>query len=115
MVNVLFSVTSTLFCVNDAFAGVCDKFKKSPEINLEKSDWDIIIKPSDEDLWPIGGFVNVRPFSSLTPNIGYVFNGKYYCVFLNNIDATVGFRDFEITIDKKYDKDSCEYNAVLDH
>ena len=31
------------------------------------------------------------------------------------MDVEAGFNDFEIFIDKKYEKDTCEYNAVLEH
>lgn len=98
-----------------ANAGVCDEYKKDVDLDLSKSTWKTNIKPSDTDLWPKGGFVEIQPFNTVEPKIGYAFNGKYYCVFLDSVKVVVGFKDFEITIDKKYKKDSCEYNAVLEH
>lgn len=115
MVKKFITVLCCLFFACSCFAGSCDKYKKSPDVTLSKADQKIIIKKSDKDLWPVGGFVNIQPFNSVSPKIGYVFNGKDYCVYLDSVDATVGFRDFEIIIDKKYGKDSCEYNAVLEH
>lgn len=115
MVKKIIVFLSCLCFFDSVIAGPCDEYKKSPEIKLEKAEYDINIKPSDRDLWPLGGYVTIRPFSYIGPNIGYVFNGKYYCVFLNYVEAKVGFRDFEITIDKKYEEGSCEYDAVLDH
>ena len=111
----IFIILSCLCFIDSAIADVCDEYKKDQEITLKKADWDVVIKPSDKDLWPRGGFITVQPFSSFSPKIGYVFNGKYYCVFLDSMDAEVGFHDFKITIDKKYAQDSCEYNAVLEH
>ncbi len=93
----------------------CDEYKKSPDINIEKSQWKININKSQDDLWPKAGYVNVMPFHQIAPKIAYSFNGKYFCVFLDSVDVTVGFYDFDIYIDKKYKKDSCEYNAVLEH
>lgn len=103
-------------CFNiSSFAGPCDEYKKNVDVKLSRTKHDFNIVPSDKDLWPVGGFTNVAPFHQLKPKIGYVFNGKYYCVFLDSVDAIVGFRDFEIVIDKKYEPGSCEYNAVLEH
>ena len=116
MVNKKFIILlGCLLFAKSGVAGECDEYKKSPEITLKKAEQNIVIKKSDKDLWPVGGFVNIQPFNSVSPKIGYVFNGKFYCVYLDSVDATVGFRDFEITVDKKYKKDSCEYNAVLEH
>ena len=103
-------------CFNvSSFAGPCDEYKKNIDVNLSRAEYGVKIMASDRDLWPVGGFTNVAPFYQLKPEIGYVFNGKYYCVFLNYVDAIVGFHDFEIVIDKKYEQGSCEYNAVLEH
>ena len=105
----------SLFFINPGFSGNCDLYKKQPKINMERVDWDVKISASDGDIWPRAGYVKVMPFSNYKSNIAYVYNGKYYCVFLDSVDVKIGFKDFEIIIDKKYEKDSCEYNAVLEH
>ncbi len=115
MVKNIFCFLFMFLCSCGAWAGPCDEYKHDVKINLERAKSDFNIVPSDRDLWPVGGFIKVVPFYQLKPEIGYMFNGKYYCVFLNSVDATVGFRDFEIVIDKKYKSGSCEYDAVLGH
>ena len=104
-----------LFVFGSAFADDCSQYKKDVDRKLTKAEWKVTTAPSDDDLWPVGGYVNVRPFSLFTPKIEYVYNGKYYCVYLTEVQATVGFKDFEVIINKNYKKDSCEYNAVLTH
>lgn len=112
--KIIICFISGLFVV-PALAHDCDKYKKDIEIKLNKAEWGFDISASDHDLWPVGGYVKIQPFSMFAPKIGYVFNGKYYCVYLDSIETTVGFQDFHIVIDKKYKPESCEYNAVLEH
>ena len=113
-----------LFCVllccgfvfhADANENSCAKYKKIPEINVERADWKTTVSQSDDDLWPRAGYVKIEPFSSFLPGVSYAFNGKYYCVILESVSVEIGFNDFNIFVDKKYEKDSCEYNAVLNH
>ncbi len=115
MVRKIFGFLLLIAFENNGFAGDCDKYKQNVNTDLIRAEQTVKIMPSDRDLWPVGGFIRVSPFYNLEPKIGYMFNGKYYCVFLESVRATVGFRDFEIVIDKKYLVDSCEYNAVLAH
>ena len=104
-----------VFICFPVFADVCGEYKKTPEIKIVQSKHDVHVNLSNTDLWPKGGYVTVLPFGVFTPNIAYVFNGEYYCVYLDSVDATVGFKDFEIIIDKKYKNDACKYNAILAH
>ncbi len=115
MVKKIILVIGCFIYMNSAIAGQCDSYKKNPELNIKKSSWEIHVNNSEGDLWPKAGYVQISPFSSFQPKIGYAFNGKYFCVFLDSMDVEAGFNDFEIFIDKKYEKDTCEYNAVLEH
>ena len=111
----LFVLCCLCFVGSGAVAGPCDNYKKNIDIKIQKSKWKINVHSSDDDLWPRAGYVVVKPYSLIEPNIGYAFNGKFYCVYLDDVNVTVGFQDFDVYIDKKYQKDSCEYNAVLKH
>ena len=112
--NLVFVLFSVLLCA-PAISGPCDKYKKNPDVNIKKAEWKINVHQTDENLGQKAGYVNVQPFNSFAPKIGYVFNGEYYCVYLDSVESTIGFRDFEIYVDKKFPVDSCEYNAVLAH
>ena len=103
------------FFVSPGFCGPCDEYKKDVNVNIKKSEYNITVTPSDKDLFPVGGYVDVSPYNEVKPEVGYVFNGKYFCVFLKSVDIVVGFKSFPIVIDKAYKKDSCEYNAILKH
>lgn len=115
MVKKLLPVLYCFLFVSPAVSGVCDSYKKNPDVIIEKADWKVNVNYADKDLDPKAGYVNIQPFNSFAPKIGYVFNGEYYCVFLDSVRSTIGFRDFEIYVDKKFPVDSCEYNAVLEH
>ena len=106
------NMTTPLSAANN---DLCADYKKTPKVVLQKAEPKTIIKKSDGDIWPEAGFVNVKPFGTFSPQINSAYNSKYFCVYLESVDATVGFEDFEITIDEKYEKGSCEYNAVLEH
>ena len=115
MIKKLLLFCCGLFVCMPAFADDCRGYKKTPEIKITQPSHNVNISSSDRDLWPKGGYVTVLPFGVFTPNIGYVYNGKYYCVYLDSVDANVGFKDFEIIIDKKYEPGSCKYEAILEH
>lgn len=115
MVKKLVLVLFGLFCVNTAFAGLCDEYKNRAEIKIEKAKWNVTVQSSDKELSPEAGYVNVKPYNLFVPHVNYSFNGRFFCVYLTSVEATVGFKDFNIIIDRKYEKDSCEYNAVLAH
>ena len=38
-----------------------------------------------------------------------------YCVGLKSIEATIGYDDFLIKIDKRHKPETCSYNAILEH
>lgn len=115
MVKKIFVVFGFVFLSWSVVAGPCDEYKKNINVNLKKKIGDVKIHTASDDLWPRAGYVAVKPYSLIEPKIGYVFNGKFYCVYLDDVNATVGFQDFDVFIDKKYAKNSCEYNAVLKH
>lgn len=115
MARQIFTFLFCLFCVESVFAGPCDEYKKNPPVNIEKSSWNITVQSSQEDLWPKGGFVKIHPFYTLSPTIQYTYNGDFYCVYLESVNAVVGFQDFDITINKKHKSGSCEYDAILKH
>lgn len=115
MVKKFLFVFINLFFIGSGLAGPCDEYKKNINIDLQKKIGSVNINSSTDDLWPRAGYVVVKPYSLIEPKIGYVFNGKFYCVYLDSVDVTVGFQDFDMFIDKKYNKNSCEYNAVLKH
>ena len=115
MVKKFFQFLFGFVFISSGFAGPCDKYKIAPDINLKKAEYNVNVKSSEGDLWPEAGYTSIGAFNRIEPNVMYVFNGKYYCVFIKSVDAVVGFKDFDIVIDKKYEKGSCEYNAVLEH
>ncbi len=115
MVKKFFVVLCSVVLCAPAVSGPCDKYKKNPDVNIKKADWKINVHRTDQDMGQKAGYVSIQPFNSFAPQIGYVFNGEYYCVYLDSVKSTVGFRDFEIYVDEKFPVDSCEYNAVLAH
>ena len=120
MLKKLFIFLCCFIFAYDAVANPCDEYKNIAKINLKTANPSIIIKSGipNKDKY-VEGVTNIKEFFEIEPEITYVLfwdNGNArYCVFLKNINATFGFRDFEVIINEKRKKDSCEYNAVLEH
>jgi len=38
-----------------------------------------------------------------------------WCVVLESVDTKIGYKEFDVRVDKKYKRGSCFYNAVLAH
>ena len=48
MVKKLVLVLFGLFCVNTAFAGLCDEYKNRAEIKIEKAKWNVTVQSPDK-------------------------------------------------------------------
>ncbi|MBO7042546.1 MAG: hypothetical protein J6W08_01620 [Alphaproteobacteria bacterium] len=93
----------------------CLGYKISPIINLKQPEWEEnIIQPLEHTDILHGDVIAtlVNEFE-ITGDITSIEDG--FCVALKNIDATIGYSDFMVQIDIFYQKDSCEYNAILQH
>ena len=96
-------------------AADCMKFKKSPIINIFKPDWKkTIVQPrTPMDLWHGNVIATLVDNYDITVEVDEVKDG--FCVWLKNVDATVGYNDFVIQIDIRHTPDTCAYDAILNH
>ncbi|MCK5295554.1 MAG: hypothetical protein KAJ75_01570 [Alphaproteobacteria bacterium] len=42
-------------------------------------------------------------------------NGKGFCIYLDNATVSIGYPKMEVYVAKRYKKNSCEYNEILNH
>lgn len=93
----------------------CMDFKINPSINISKPDWKkTVVQPREPmNLWHGNVLATLVDIYDLTVDAKNVKDG--ICVFLNNVDATIGYNDFVVQIDIRHTPDTCAYNAVLDH
>ena len=106
----IFLFVSVAYAVDD-----CLDYKIVPTINLKQPQWqENIIQPLEHTDVLHGDVIAtlVNEFE-ITGDITSIEDG--FCVALKNIDATIGYSDFMVQIDISYQKDTCEYNAILQH
>ena len=108
-----FQIFSFVFVANAA--DDCLDYKIIPTITLKQPVWEEnIIQPLEHTDVLHGDVIAtlVNEFE-ITADITSIEDG--FCVALKNIDATIGYSDFMVQIDISYQKDTCEYNAILQH
>lgn len=97
-------------------ANDCLDFKQEPKISVIKPSVDInVIQPDVVmDLSHHGNVsANLSEQYSIVAEMTFVKTG--FCVSLSEIDMTFGYKDFLVKIDNSYQKNSCAYDAVLNH
>ncbi|MBR3510485.1 MAG: hypothetical protein IKN73_00275 [Alphaproteobacteria bacterium] len=107
-----------LLCVlfiNSVFADECLSYKLKPTVNITIPTWEKTVVQPLQPMDVLHGNVIATMVDNyeITTDITSIEDG--FCVSLKNIDATVGYTDFLVQIDKSNRKDSCSYNAILQH
>lgn len=106
----IFLFVSVSFATDD-----CLDYKITPIISINQPLWEENIIQPLEHTDVLHGDVIATLVSNfeITGDITSIEDG--FCVALKNIDATIGYSDFMVQIDIHYKKDTCEYNAILQH
>lgn len=104
-----------LCLVITANANECLSYKIKPKINIDIPDYTIEIVQPRQPMDLLHGNVAATLVNNydIVANITSVDDG--YCVGLKSIDATIGYSDFMIKIDKRHKPQTCSYNAILNH
>jgi hypothetical protein len=102
------------FC-NLANANVCAVYKITPKITIKTPEINKTVVQPDEPMNLTHGNVE----ATLVNNYEVVVDVRQYltgfCVILKSVDATIGYKDFLVQIDKRHEPESCAYNVILDH
>lgn len=98
-----------------AVADDCVVYKLKPNINLSSPDW---VKTVVQPLQPMNLFhgnvvATMVDNYDITADITPIEDG--FCIGIKNIDATIGYSDFEVRVDIRHQKNTCSYDAVLSH
>lgn len=100
---------------NNAFANACLEHKQDVVVNVEliQPKTNIVQDDGLADMWH--GLVEAAWVNQY--DVGFfvqpVKNG--ICVGINSVDLDMGYEEFNVKIDVRHKKDSCSYNAVLEH
>ena len=104
-----------MFCGGPLIAADCMDFKVSPIVDIYKPDWKkLVAQPRvPMDLWHGNVVATLVDNYDIEVDVSQVKDG--YCVWLKNVNATVGYNDFTVNIDIRHTPDTCAYNAILKH
>lgn len=104
-----------VFCGGPLIAADCMDFKVSPIVDIYKPDWKkLVAQPRvPMDLWHGNVVATLVDNYDIEVDVSQVKDG--YCVWLKNVNATVGYNDFTVNIDIRHTPDTCAYNAILKH
>ena len=104
-----------LFVDNVYASDDCLAYKLTPKISINIPSWQKSVVQPLKKMDVLHGNVIATMVNNyeITTDITSIEDG--FCVALKKIDATVGYSDFLVQIDISYKKNTCPYNAILEH
>lgn len=100
---------SSLFANDD-----CLQHKVNPRVDLTTFEWIKKISQPD-DYMDEHGHVQTSLLQENGINVNVLSVKGGWCIILTSVDTKIGYKEFDVKVDKKYKKNSCFYNAVLKH
>lgn len=97
------------------YASDCLQYKVSPSVKIISTKWTQKIAQPDAPMDALHGTVVASFDEAYDLRVSAVPADTGYCVVLNGLDATLGYTEFLINIDKSHAPNSCEYKMTLDH
>jgi len=96
-------------------ANDCLSYKVFPRIEVMVPEWtkSIVQPPETMDLLHGNVAATFMEEYGLSAEGNPVKGG--YCVVLTGVEASIGYTDFKIQIDRRHHPGSCGYNVTLDH
>ena len=93
----------------------CLIYKLKPVVDINIPSWEKTVVQPLQPMDVLHGNVIATMVDNyeITTDITSIEDG--FCVSLKNIEATIGYTDFLVQIDKSHQINSCSYNAVLQH
>ena len=98
-----------------SFANDCVKYKQTPKISVLSPVYSTNVIQPDEKMDKFHGNVVATFVEDYDIAVDIFYDMGGYCVALKSVDALVGYNDFLIKIDNSNKKNSCSYNAILNH
>jgi len=106
----IFSFISNAYSMDD-----CLTYKLTPKIYMHIPTWQKSVVQPLKKMDILHGEVIATMVNNyeITTDITSIEDG--FCVALKKIDATIGYSDFLVQIDISYKKNTCPYDAILQH
>ena len=104
-----------LFAFDVSASDDCLIYKLKPKVNINIPSWEKSVVQPLQPMDVLHGNVIATMVDNyeITTDITSIEDG--FCIALKNVDATIGYTDFLVQIDKSNQKNSCSYNAILQH
>ena len=104
-----------VFIPNIVKADDCLAYKLTPKITIIIPYWqkDVIQPLQSMDTTHGNVIATFVDNYEITTDITSIEDG--FCISLKSIDATIGYTDFIVRIDKSYKPNTCSYNTILSH
>ncbi len=106
----------SLFFISNAMAGDdCLDYKLNPDVTISVPVWTkSVVQPLQKmDVLHGNVVATLVDEFEITADITSIEDG--FCVALKNVDTTIGYSDFLVQIDISHRKNTCSYNAILQH
>ncbi len=110
---ITFSVFN-LFCFS-LFASDCMQYKASPLVQITTPEWNKKVVQPDAPMDSLHGTVVASFDEEYDLQVAAQPVSDGYCVMLNKLDATLGYSDFLVNIDRSHTPNSCGYKMTLEH
>lgn len=98
-----------------AFADDCVKYKQMPRVKIKNPVHENHFIQPDEPMDKLHGTVLATLVQDFDLVVDIISKDYGYCVVLKGLDASVGYNDFLVKIDKSHRRGSCSYSAILNH
>lgn len=96
-------------------ADECITYKQMPDIQIKNIRYEKSVIQPNESMNKFHGTVLATLIEDYEIIVDIIATDGGYCVVLKRIDASIGYSDFLIKIDKSHKYDSCSYDAILNH
>jgi len=113
-IAIIFCLASLVSCL--APAADCLKYKRLPSLEIKVPGFSVSVVQPERGLDLLHGNV----VATLAEEYEIEYGAEKastggWCVFIERVSATIGYTNFVIQIDKRHEKDSCEFNAIKEH
>lgn len=97
------------------FANDCLLYKTTPTIEINTPTAQIDVVQPLRQMSDLHGSVVATMIENFEITGDTIATEDGFCVGIKSVDATIGYANFQISIDSRYALNSCEYGAILAH
>ncbi len=113
--NFLSAIICFFISVNTLYANKCSTYKIKPKIVINIPEYNISIVQPRTEMELLHGSVVATLINDYVINTDITPVDGGVCVSLKSVNATIGYNDFLVKVDRRHTKNSCSYNAIINH